>query len=269
MSAKLMNVTAMALFGTLAIFVRGVALGSLETAFWRGVIAMAVLFLLRLVTPRAHGPSFSRRQVLALLLSGMALGLDWALLFAAYQYTSVASATLAYYFAPVLVMILSLLVLRERASRLQLFCFLAATTGLALVIAGSGAGAGSLLGILCALGAACFYACLVLINKLCPGGSGLDRTLLQFAGASLLLLVLIPLRGGFQIQQCTLSSLLNLLILGVVHTGLGFWLYFTSVRSLPGGRRPSSAMWTRWWPSWSPPGSSGRPSARGSGPAPF
>ena len=234
MGAKAMNITAMALFGTLSIFVRGVALGSLETAFWRGVIAMAVLLLLRLVTPKSDIPSLTRRQKLALLLSGMALGLDWSLLFTAYRYTSVASATLAYYFAPVLVMILSPILFRERASRLQILCFLAATVGLALVIAGGGAGVGSLVGIGCALAAACFYVCVILINKLCPGGSSLDRTLWQFAGAIALLLVLVPLRGGFGILHCSLVSLGNLLVLGVVHTGLAFWLYFTSIRSLPG-----------------------------------
>ena len=228
-----MNLTAMVLFGTLSIFVRGVALGTLEIAFWRGIIAMAVLGLLRLAAPRSAAP-IPKRQKLALLLSGMAVGVNWALLFTAYQYTSVAVATLAYYFAPVLVMVLSPLLFRERITTAQALCFAAATAGLFLVVAGGGdLSAASLLGIGCGLAAACFYACVVLLNKWCPAGSGMDRTLLQFAGSSLLLAVLIPLRGGFGILQCDLPSLGNLAIVGVVHTGLAYWLYFTSIRDLP------------------------------------
>ena len=229
-----MNLTAMALFGTLSIFVRGISLGSLEIAFWRGVIAMAVLFILRLVTPKSAAP-IPKRQKLVLLLSGMAVGVNWALLFAAYRYTSVAVATLAYYFAPVLVMILSPVLFRERITAPQALCFAAATAGLVLVIAGNeDLSAANLLGVGCGLAAACFYACVVLLNKCCPAGSGLDRSLLQFAGSTVLLAILIPLRGGFEVFQCDLPSLGNLLIVGVVYTGLAYWLYFTSIRDLPG-----------------------------------
>ena len=229
-----MNLCAMALFGTLSIFVRGIALSSLEIALWRGVIAMAVLVLLRLVTPKSAAP-IPRRQKLVLLLSGMAVGVNWALLFAAYRYTSVAVATLAYYFAPVLVMVLSPVLFRERITAAQGLCFLAATAGLVLVIAGSeDFSAASLLGVGCGLGAACFYACVVLLNKCCPAGSGLDRSLLQFAGSSVLLAILVPLQGGFGVFRCDLHSLGNLAIVGVVYTGLAYWLYFTSIRDLPG-----------------------------------
>ena len=134
---RAMNISAMVLFGTLSIFVRCVDLSSLETAFWRGLMALAVLSLLRLVTPRiGETPPLSGRQKLIMVLTGMAVGLNWALLFTAYNYTSVAVATLAYYFAPVLVMALSPLLFRERTTSWQLLCFFAATAGLVLVISG-------------------------------------------------------------------------------------------------------------------------------------
>lgn len=232
---KTMNIVAMALFGTLSIFVRGVELTSLEIAFWRGLIALAVLSLLRLATPRGQVPPLSGRQRLTMVLTGMAVGLNWALLFTAYNYTSVAVATLAYYFAPVLVMALSPLLFRERTTPWQLLCFFAATAGLVLVIAGgSSLTAGNLVGVGFGLGAACLYATVVLINKSCPGGTGLDRSIWQMAGSCLLLLVLVPLRGGFHVADCNVTSLVNLLVVGVIHTGLAYWLYFTSIRDLPG-----------------------------------
>ena len=170
-----------------------------------------------------------------MVLTGMAVGLNWALLFTAYNYTSVAVATLAYYFAPVLVMALSPLLFRERTTPWQLLCFFAATAGLVLVISGGATlTAGNLVGVGFGLGAACLYATVVLINKFCPGGTGLDRSIYQMAGSCLLLVVLVPLRGGFHLMECDVTSLVNLLIVGVVHTGLAYWLYFTSIRDLPG-----------------------------------
>ena len=136
MQAKSMNILAMAAFGTLAIFVRGIALSPLEIALWRGVIAILVLLVLRLVTPKRPDSRLTWRERGLLLLSGVAVGINWALLFAAYDHTSIAVATLSYYFAPVLVMILSPILFHERMTTLQFTCFLAATLGLVLVVAG-------------------------------------------------------------------------------------------------------------------------------------
>lgn len=234
MKAKTMNVLAMSVFGTLAIFVRGIALGSLETAFWRAVIAIAVLLLLRLVTPASRGDRLCWKERGILLLSGMIVGVNWVFLFLSYAHTSVAVATLAYYFAPVLVMVLSTLLFREKMTALQVGCFAAATVGLALVIGGGGLGQGNLLGVVCGLAAACFYAAAVIVNKSMRRGTGLDRTLWQFTGAALLLLGPVLLRGGFRVFGSDAASFCNLLIVGVVHTGLCYWLYFTSIRDLPG-----------------------------------
>lgn len=237
MKARTMNVTAMAVFGTVAVFVRKIALSSMETALWRAVIAIAVLLLLRMVTPRNRADRLSWKQRGRLILSGMAVGLNWALLFAAYDHTSVAVATLAYYFAPVLVMALSPLLFREKLTWRQAACFTAATVGLVLVVAGGGGvDLGSMTGVAFGLGGACFYAAAVLMNKGFSGGSGLDRTLWQFVGAAALLAVLVPFRGGFGIFSCDATTYCNLLIVGVVHTGLAYWLYFTSIRELPGSQ---------------------------------
>lgn len=235
MQAKSMNILAMAAFGTLAIFVRGIALSPLEIALWRGVIAILVLLVLRLVTPKRPDSRLTWRERGLLLLSGVAVGINWALLFAAYDHTSIAVATLSYYFAPVLVMILSPILFHERMTTLQFTCFLAATLGLVLVVAGGqDLSLGNLLGVALGLGAACFYAAVVLLNKQIRGGTGLDRTLWQFAGSCAALLPLLLFRGDFGIAGCDVSSFGNLLIVGVVHTGLCYWLYFTSIRDLPG-----------------------------------
>ena len=170
-----------------------------------------------------------------MFLAGMAVGLNWALLFTAYEHTSVAVATLSYYFAPVIVIVLSPFLFKERMTVFQFACFVMASLGLVLVIGTSGFGNdGSYLGVLCGLGAAVFYASVVLINKVVKNVSGLDRTFIQFWGAVALLLVVLVTTEGFQIQNASSKSLANLLIVGVVHTGLCYWLYFSSIKDMPG-----------------------------------
>lgn len=235
MTPQLKNILAMATFGTIAIFVRGVALPPMEIAFWRGAVALAVLWLIRTLFYKKDAARISARQKALLFLSGMAVGLNWALLFMAYEHTSVAMATLAYYFAPVLVIVLTPLLFRERMTLFQFFCFAMATLGLVLVIGvGSTGGGDSLRGILYGLGAASFYASVVLMNKFVREGGGLERTILQFAGAVTLLFVILLARGGFRIGGTSVSSIANLLIVGIFHTGLCYWLYFSSIRDLPG-----------------------------------
>ena len=89
------------------------------------------------------------------------------MLFEAYKYTTVAVATLSYYFAPVIVTIASPLLFREKLTAKQILCFVFSTAGLALVIGITDLGKGSsdLTGILFGLGAAVLYATVVLLNK--------------------------------------------------------------------------------------------------------
>lgn len=233
MSARRKNILAMVSFGTLSLFVRHIGLSSLETAFWRGVIALAVLWPLKALSKTKSAP-LRRGQKGLLFASGMAIGLNWALLFQAYAYTSVATATLAYYFAPVLVMAVSPFLFHEKMTRLQGLCFTVATVGLVLVIGPGGAGASNALGVVYGLGAAVLYAGVVLMNKAMRAGSGLQRTCYQFSGAVALLFVMLVCGDGFSIRSASVSSLLNLLVVGVFHTGVCYWLYFSSLPALPG-----------------------------------
>ena len=235
MNAKTKNIIAMTAFGTISIFVRNISLSSLELAFWRGLIAIIVLFAVQRLAVRQPFHKISRGQKLLLLFSGMAIGLNWVLLFMAYEYTSVAAATLAYYFAPVIVMALCPVLFKEKMTIFQFFCFLMATAGLFLVIGGGqNLSLGSLRGILYGLGAACFYASVILMNKFIREGNGLERTVIQFAGAISLLFMIILFRGGFHIQESSLFSMANLMTIGILHTGICYCLYFSSIRELKG-----------------------------------
>lgn len=235
MKPQIKNMLAMTAFGTISVFVRNIGLSSFEIAFWRGAIALVVLWLIRHIGYRKQSGQVTGRQRFFLFLSGMAVGLNWALLFMAYEYTSVAVATLAYYFAPVIVIALSPVLFRERMTLTQLGCFVMASLGLVMVIGtGDLSGGNHMRGILYGLSAAVFYAGIILMNKAVPSVSGLERTYIQFGGASALLFLILIMRGGFAVFQASAASVANLLVVGILHTGLCYWLYFSSIRELPG-----------------------------------
>ena len=226
-------VLSMAIFGTISLFVRYLPLPSGEIALYRSVIAALPIGLFLLFSKRRIRFDFPKKQGGLLILSGLSLGVNWILLFEAYRHTTVATATLCYYFAPVLVTVLSPVLFRERLTKWQAVCFAASAAGLALMT-GFGDLQANGAGIALGLGAAVFYALTVLLNKAIRGAAGLARTFLQFIAAAAVLTPYVALSGGFHLLALTPSTFCVLLVVGLVHTGLAYLLYFKAVASLPG-----------------------------------
>ena len=224
---------AMVVFGTLAPFVRQIAVSSGELALYRAILGAALIGVY-LAATRQTLPNGNRREVALLLLSGAAMGINWILLFEAYRYTTVSTATLCYYFAPVIVTVLSPLLFRERLTRRQVLCFVMATLGLVL-ITGMERG-GSVKGVLFGLGAAVFYAAVVLLNKYIRGVDGIQRTFFQFLAAIVTLIPYVALTGGVTLSRLDTPGWLCLLTVGLVHTGITYCLYFSSLKAIPGQR---------------------------------
>lgn len=237
--ARLSLIGAMAIFGTIGLFVRAIGVSSAELALYRAVIAAALLTGAFLCRRRGTGGVRLRglgRELPLLLISGMAMGINWILLFEAYKYTTVSVATLSYYFAPVLVTLACPLLFKERMGAGQWLCFLLSTLGLVLLtgLGDLSAGASHLTGILFGLGAAVFYAGVMLLNKCIRRVTGLERTYLQFLAAILILLPYVLCTGGFTLGRLDAMGWVNLLIVGGVHTCLAYCLYFPALRELPG-----------------------------------
>lgn len=232
--ARLKLIVSMVIFGTIGLFVKNIFLPSAEIACYRAVIAVAVLAVVMLVTGRFSTLQINKKDLWKLVLSGLAMGFNWIFLFEAYRHTSVAISTLSYYFAPTLVVLISVVILKEKLKVRQILCFLGSTVGLILCIGVSGKGGNDLIGILYGLSAACFYATIVLLNKVMGEIDGLTRTFLQFVSASILLVIYVSFTGGFHLGSISGLSLCNLLLLGVVHTGITYYLYLTSLSDLQG-----------------------------------
>lgn len=237
--ARMMLVTSMVIFGTIGLFKRFVPVTSGELALYRAVLAAVLLIGVLLVTRQRIPFRTIGRQIPLLLLSGAAMGVNWILLFEAFNHTSVALGTISYYFAPVIVTLLCPLLFREKLTAKQIVCFLISTAGLVIITfaaeqGGEAAGRNDLVGILFGLGAAAFYATVILLNKFIKGVEGLHRTLLQFVAAVVTLTPYVALTSGVTLGGMDAMGWVCLLIVGLVHTGLAYVLYFPSLKELPG-----------------------------------
>ena len=235
MKARFEIVFSMAAFGTIAVFVRNIGLPSGEVALYRAVIAALALFLWQLCTRQTVRWQDVKKELPLLFVSGAAMSVNWILLFEAYKYTTVAMATLSYYFAPVIVTVASTVLFREGLTAKQISCFVMSTLGLVMVIGVSGGGGShDLLGILLGLGAAVFYAAVVLINKGIRRVSGLNRTFMQFLAAILVMTPYISMTGGSHLAGLDMTGAVNQMVVGVFHTGICYCMYFSSLRYLKG-----------------------------------
>lgn len=239
-SPRFQLTASMVIFGTLGLFTRNISVSSGELALCRAVLASA--FILVYLTVSGQKPSLKngisshiKKELPLLLLSGMAMGVNWVLLFQAYRYTTISMATLSYYFAPVIVIAACPLLFHEKMTLRQLVCFVMSTAGLVLIIGAGGAGNGTdFIGVLFGLGAAVFYAAVILMNKRIRQVTGIHRTLIQFGGAILILLPYVILTGGFHPQLLDGPGLASLLIVGLIHTGVTYCMYFSALKDLSG-----------------------------------
>lgn len=235
MNPRLMMIVSMAIFGTLGIFVRNIPVSSGELALYRAVLAASLIGCYLLVTKQKIPFGKIKKDIPFLLASGVAMGINWILLFQAYKYTTVSLATLSYYFAPVIVTLVCPILFKEKLTGRQIVCFVMSTLGLVLITGiGDIGGSRDFVGILFGLGAAVFYATVILVNKFIKNVEGIHRTFLQFLAAIVTIFPYVLLTSGITVGSMNSTGWVNLLIVGLVHTGLTYCMYFSSLKELPG-----------------------------------
>ncbi|MBQ8670124.1 MAG: EamA family transporter [Oscillospiraceae bacterium] len=227
--------SSMFIFGTIGIFVRNIGLPSSLIALVRSVVGL--LFLLAVTALKKEGFSFAamRSKLPLLALSGILMGFNWILLFEAYRYTTVATATLCYYLAPVFLILASPFALKERLTAKKLLCVFVALAGMipvSGVLQAGFSGVQELKGILLGTSAALLYACVVLMNKRSGEAPPLKRTMVQMAAAAAVLLPYVLLTEVLSTLSPAPVELGLLLVVGVIHTGLAYMLYFGSMNAL-------------------------------------
>jgi len=232
--AYLKIISAMLIWGTLGIFTRHTGVSSSEMVLFRVVIGGVFLLVVYLFSRRHSSGSAIRRAAPLLLLSGIVMGFNWLFLFEAYRYTTVSLATVAYYCSPIIVMLLSPLLFRERVAPLRVMGIMCCLGGLVLIAGSISANSSTFKGFGFGLCAAALYAVVTLMNKYVKGLSGIEITLIQLLGAFIVMLpyCLITQDGVIYLPQ-SVKGAVCLIILGVVHSGIALFLYFSSLQSLP------------------------------------
>lgn len=234
--ARLLLVLSMLIFATIGIARRYLLIPSGMLAMLRGAIGAVVLFSLLFLFGKRMDLRAIRKRLWRLVLGGVLIGLNWIFLFESYRYTTVAVATLCYYTAPVIVLLLSPIVLRERLTRRAVVSILLALVGIVFVsgvLSGDGFGGRDALGVLFGLLAAVLYASVILINKTVTGVSASDRTVVELLSAAVLLFPYTLVFEDLSALEMSLPTLLLILLVGVVHTGIAYALYFGAIGALP------------------------------------
>lgn len=233
--ATLQMAIAMTIFGTIGIFVRYIPLPSSIIALARGIIGTLFILLFSLLQKKKPDVTAIRKNLVLLSVSGLFIGVNWILLFEAYRYTTVATATLCYYLEPIFVFLLTPFVLKEKLTGKQIFCVLAALLGMVFlsgILQGEGIGAKDLKGILLGTSAALLYACVILMNKFLKDISSFDRTLTQIGMAAITILPYCLVTESVSTLTFGGTTILLLLVVGILNTGISYTLYFAAMKDL-------------------------------------
>ncbi len=233
MKLKLQMILSMLLFGSIGIFVKYIDLPSPAIVQWRTIIATLFLVLLFLVKKQAPDFRAIRANAIPLLISGVVLGGNWAFLFQAYQYTSVGMATILYYCAPILVFFAAPVFFHEKITVLQLLGIFTAIVGSILVNCISISAGDFSSAAFFALLAAVLYATVMICNRFMKDIAGLDSTFVQLFIAALVMTAYCFITSGNLLTFAAPKDMLLVAVLGIVHTGMIFPMYFYAIQKLP------------------------------------
>lgn len=234
MKYYLMFVAAMLIFGSNGVFASMLDMSGAQLVLMRTLIGGAVLLIIILISRSRTPREVLIREKWRLLFAGVCLGANWALLFEAYNLMNVSLATLTYYTAPVLVLVLAPFVLKERQNSLAYVGMLVVVVGMLLVVGTDFVEGGvTVTGLVVGLGSAVFYAMLMLVNKKISGVSGLNLTFIEIIIAAVILLPYVFATSGGVPLPTDARGIFALLFLCTVNTGFACWLYFSSMNRLP------------------------------------
>ena len=233
----LQYIFAMVIFGTIGLFVKFIDLPSSAIALSRGVLGTISLLLVLKFLHRCINLDAVKANFKYLIVAGVALGFNWIFLFEAYRLTSIATATLAYYMAPVILIVVSPFILKEKVSLGKWICVICALFGMSL-IAGiwNSSDEMGLGGIGMGLLAACFYATIVINNKHLSNINPYDSAIFQLATAAVILCPYVLFSIDFSEFSVSSKTILLTVIVGIVHTGIAYWLYFSALSKLQASR---------------------------------
>lgn len=232
---KLGLIIAMLIWGSIGIFVRNIDFSSSQIALVRAIVGSIFLITFSILSKENLSKESIKSNLLVLTGCGICLGFNWIFLFQSYNYTTISTATICYYLAPIIVIFLSPFLLKEKLTIVKVLCIIAAMIGMLCIVGidKSSIGIGNnTVGILYGLGAACFYAGVVILNKFLKDISGRDSSVVQLSIAAIFLLPYVFFTDKISLAGISTQSVILLLVVGIVHTGIAYLIYFSVIQKL-------------------------------------
>ena len=220
------------LFGSNGIIASYILLSSYEIVFLRSLIGSIFLIFVFMLSKNKINFLNNKKHFIYVIISGMAMGISWMLLYEAYVKIGVSIATLVYYCGPVLVMIVSPLIFNEHFTIYKVVGFIIVFTGMFLVNGNILSQASFSIGLLFSILGAVMYAVMVIFNKKAETIKGLENSMLQLISGFLIVAIFLQIKQGLIIPS-VMDNIVPVLFLGIVNTGIGCYLYFSSIQNLP------------------------------------
>ncbi len=225
-------IAALLLFGSNGIVASHISLSSYEIVFTRTLIGSLFLILIFVFSKQNVQFWKNKSHLLYLVISGVAMGASWMFLYEAYAQIGVSIATLAYYCGPVIVMILSPIIFREKMTSTKLLGFLTVIIGMFCVNGQALSQGKSVWGLIYGILSAIMYAFMVIFNKKAVSITGLENPMWQLITSFITVAIFLGLKQGFSVNIAP-GNLAPILLLGIVNTGIGCYFYFSSIGNLP------------------------------------
>ena len=228
----LLVILSMLVWGSIGIFVRYINQTPEVIVFFRVFIAFIVLGVLGVIKNNDKDKvsnKLSLKEYLILSMSGLFISLNWLFFFLAIKSTTIASATMSYYTAPVIVTILSVFLLKENINKKTLISVGLSFLGIILMtsIGLQKSSNFSIEGVIYGIIAAFFYALVTISVKKLEEVSSHKISLFQMGVSSLIFLPAIK-----QMKTFSAVSLTLMIIVGVVHTCIALNLYFEGIKRI-------------------------------------
>ncbi|WP_368542065.1 DMT family transporter [Enterobacter soli] len=220
---------AMLISGSIGAFVLLSGLPVTEVVFWRCLIGAVALFIFIRIGGQPFSPLTKVTLGLA-ILGGVALVVNWLLLFAAYERISIGLSTVVYNTQPFMLVMMGVL-LGERVSLAKWGWLLLAFAGVVILLSSEmtgSRGSGWLVGIGLALGAAFFYALTAIITRRLKSIAPQHIAFIQVITGVVMLLPLAQM-PAFSAE----FPWAILLTLGILHTGVMYQLLYSAIQKLP------------------------------------
>lgn len=218
------------LFGSNGIIAGFISLPSTEIVFWRTMIGSILLVLIYIMKEKKCYIKINNKDVLYVTLSGISMGISWIFLYEAYNLIGVSLSSLAYYCGPVIVMVLSPLLFGEKLTIFNIIGFQAVILG-AILVNGDISKNVNNIGVIYGGISAVAHAFMVIFSKKSKMKNGIENAMIQLVFSFFTVVIYFGITEQFSLKM-TLSDLFWIVILGVFNTGVGCYLYFSSISKL-------------------------------------